>query len=182
MTLKIYIAGPLFNAEQQVVMNQLDNKAARLGAEVFNPYRASREIWAGRAPKDCTAEDRAKVLEQNVQHLFWCDVLWAWVGGTEDGRVDTGACWEMGYVAALSGTPALQGRPGTRRPYTVAFQRDIDADKRPLNLMLAGTVDALVTGRGSADEAMALLVEKQFELCSTKFSPTNVTQESEPIR
>jgi nucleoside 2-deoxyribosyltransferase len=80
------------------VVDALEHNLLAESFEVFSPYAASQQIWKGRAPKDCTPAERQQVLNGNVINLMRpTRLLVAWVGGTDDGRVDTGVAWEMGF-------------------------------------------------------------------------------------
>lgn len=174
-----YLAAPIFNEEQLEVVSHLHSMLTSHGCEVFSPYAASREIWKGRAPKDCTPDERAQVLRGNVEHLRWCNLLVAWLGGTDNGKTDTGVVWEMGYAGALSQTPAMyEGRPlhggeGKHRfewddneperevyvpgtPFTLGYVHPTDKRQgKDVNLMLAGTMDAVVCGEGDFHQAIS---------------------------
>lgn len=134
--MKAYIAAPIFNPDQLKVVGEIYGLLLRNGFDPFSPYEASRPIWNGRAPKDCTAEERRQVLNQNIDNLH-CDLVVSWVGGSP--RTDVGVAWEMGYAHCLSLCPR------GARPYTVAYIDDTDA-RQDMNLMLAETVDWLAVG------------------------------------
>ena len=132
--MKIYLAGPIFNQREVGVMTAIQGICHEAGAETFSPYHASQPIWNGRAPKDCSDEERRQVLQQNIDYIHWCDILLCVLnrGGDYDGRTDTGVVWEMGYANAL----------GT---FTLGFlDPEVDLPQKGLNLMLAGTIDAVV--------------------------------------
>jgi nucleoside 2-deoxyribosyltransferase len=140
--MEVYLAAPIFTKPQLEVVHAIRGTILREfpDAHLFSPYHNSQEIFAGRKPQECTAEERARVLDDNIAYLDVCDLLFAWVGGM-GGFTDPGVVWEMGYVHARK-------RNSGSFPYTIAYIDDTDA--RPsMNLMLAGTVDAVV--RGHAD-------------------------------
>lgn len=173
--MKAYLAAPIFNNQQLMVVGHIENFMTQAGIEFFSPYRASQDIWKGRAPKDCTPEERAQVLRGNIDNLN-CDLLVAWVGGTESGKTDTGVVWEMGYANAL-GVP------------TLAFIHEHDV-RDNMNLMLAGTVDGVVKGYEELDKALMLCglhysdgkEDTVADLLSEQFNPDrHIAHEKEPI-
>lgn len=173
--MKAYLAAPIFNPAQLAVVTDINNSLVSNNFEVFSPYAASQQIWKGRAPKDCTPEERAAVLKGNIVNLeFPTELLVAWVGGTEDGRVDTGVCWEMGFFynrTRMNHSPA----------HTLAY---IDpADKRQaMNLMLAGTVQAVANGLAELQEALALYRLEGARSMAAAFHPDrHIQHEREPI-
>lgn len=143
--MRVYIAAPIFNPHQIAVVESIKEMCEnRIDAEVFSPYHASREIWAGRKPADCSQEERDLVVKGNVDNLHSCDVMVAWLNredGGYDGRTDTGVLWEMGYFAALGRTRKQKLQPGT---ITIGYVHPYDPiPEKGLNLMLTGTMDAL---------------------------------------
>ncbi len=82
---RIYIGGPLFTPSQQNVLGRIREwlkEDERF--EYFDPREDSAKIWKGRAPKDCTDEDREKVFRANADNVVWANVLIAWVGGMDE--------------------------------------------------------------------------------------------------
>lgn len=127
---KIYLAGPLFTDEQKEVIFKINDflmEDERF--EVFSPFHASQDIWKGRAPKDCTDEDRQAVFYGNWQNVDWCDVLLAWIGGGP--KTDTGVSWEMGYAYH-------------KKPILVYI--DDNDERQAMNLMLERAVDGVARG------------------------------------
>lgn len=176
---KCYIAAPIFNKNQLQVVNSIHMMLKLLEYEIFSPYHASREIWKGRAPKDCSQEERDQVLRGNIDNLHWAELLLCWVGGTEDGRTDTGVVWEMGYFNALSDW-RIRAAPEGMQGFTLAY---IDpTDKRHnMNLMLAGTVSAVCYGQAQLHRALEMLRQDQQEV-RREFDPDKqVIHEAEPI-
>lgn len=167
--MKIYLAAPIFNPQQLEVVNLLKDAAEENGHEVFSPYHNSVDIWQGRAPKDCSPEERRQVLDDNIRNIDWCEVLLAWVGGM-GGFTDPGVVWEMGY--------AFRGGK-----FTLCYIDNVlDAERQSMNLMLAGTVDAVVTHRDDMLAAMSVLRggDGTAELMHV-FPPSVLGQEREPI-
>ncbi len=140
-TTRVYIAAPLFSQKQKDVIFEIyDFLITSSEFECFSPWHASQEIWKGRAPADCTSMERAKVVSGNANNIDWADILLAWVGGTDNGKTDTGVVWEMGY-AHKAGTPIL------------AFIHP-DDQRREMNLMLSETVDGVVYSMEDMHDAL----------------------------
>lgn len=180
---KAYIAAPIFNAQQLKVVSSITMMLKLQEWKYFSPYEASRNIWKGRAPKDCTPEERAQVLKNNVDKLLWADVLVAWVGGTQDGKTDTGVTWEMGYFRALHDDNNEVGLPDPK--FTVAYIDPTDV-RKDMNLMLAGTVDAVAAGPAQLDRCMRMLREDSgingTDAVREQFHPgKSLLQEEAPI-
>jgi nucleoside 2-deoxyribosyltransferase len=175
--MKVYIAAPIFNAAQLAVVRDITMALKLLEYEYFSPYEASQAIWKGRAPKDCTPEERAQVLQGNIGNLHWANLLLAWVGGTVDGRTDTGVVWEMGYFNALTTvTPTAQ-------LLTLGYIHSTDK-RQHMNLMLAGTIDAVCYGPAQLHKALEMAQEKEWGhlRVKAKFHPdAHLLHEREPI-
>lgn len=179
MVVEAYLAAPIFNERQRTVVTEMKVIMESAQLQVFSPYHASREIWRGRAPMDCTPEERAQVLRGNVQHLH-CDIVVAWVGGNEGGFTDPGVVWELGYAAALSGAPAVWGSDATV-PFTLGYIAPTDV-RRSMNLMLSGTLDAVVLGHTELSLACELAAKRYWDRIRTTFHPDRLLQqEKEPI-
>lgn len=165
---KIYLAAPIFNPVQLEVVNFLRDTAIAHGHKVFSPYHNSVDIWAGRAPKDCSPNERRQVLEDNIRNIDWCDTLLAWVGGM-GGFTDPGVVWEMGYAFCA-------------HKWTLAYiDNELDAERQSMNLMLAGTIDSVTTHRADVNAALALLFD-EGNMAVNKLFPADVLgQEREPI-
>lgn len=157
---KVYIAAPIFNAAQLQVVNRITMMLKLLEFDYFSPYEASRDIWKGRAPKDCSEEERKEVLNGNIDNLHTSDILLAWIGGTENGKTDTGVVWEMGYYNAISDYRRFLNNESdaVRLPNALTMAYVDPTDKRQsMNLMLAGTVDAIVYGPAQLQRALETL-------------------------
>lgn len=175
---RAYLAAPIFNEEQLAVMKYIHMTLSLLEFEVFSPYHASQDIWKGRAPKDCSQEERDQVLRGNIDNLDWAELLVCWVGGTVDGRTDTGVVWEMGHFNALR---RFGGSDPTQHRFTLAH---IDpADKRQsMNLMLAGTVDAVCYGPAQLHRALESIQRGGHEVVRNTYHPDkHLLHEKEPI-
>jgi Nucleoside 2-deoxyribosyltransferase len=179
--MRAYLAAPIFNPEQLRVVEHLLNELEEAGFSTFSPYHASQMIWNGRAPKDCSDEERKQVLKGNIEHLH-CDLLLAWIGGYPEGFTDPGVVWEMGYCAALSGAPAAYGRlPVINRPIVCGYIDDSDM-RQSMNLMLAGTVDAVVKGHTELIHFLSQAKLKHWTEICEKFAPDrHIAHEKEPI-
>jgi nucleoside 2-deoxyribosyltransferase len=176
MKKKIYIAAPGFNPHQLEVVANLELMTMIGEFDVFSPFKASAEIFKGRKPSDCTPEERAEVLDGNIRNLY-CDLLLAWVGGYEGGFTDPGVIWEMGFAKALQMAPSNT----TPFPITLAFINDTDV-RQSMNLMLSGTVDAVVKGYAALQEALLLFDEGRYEFLEEHFAPRKVLgEEMEPV-
>jgi nucleoside 2-deoxyribosyltransferase len=181
----IYIAGPIFNPSQLKVIENIKSVIKLHGHTYFSPYEASRPIWNGRAPKDCTPEERQAVVNGNIRSLHECDVLVAWVGGQQSEResADTGTVWEMGYYKALHimrapGNTYLSGEFAPRVTIAYVDPRDV---RQNMNLMLAETVDAACRGMAQLSIALDMLKRDTLEM-RERFAPSKlILQEKEPI-
>lgn len=172
MSLKQYLAAPIFKPDQVRVVEALRGIMNQFG-EVFSPLHASRDIWKGRAPKDCSAEERAQVLQGNIEHLD-CDVVVAWVGGM-GGFTDPGVVWELGYATAL------QRNGGEGIPIIVAYISPAD-ERQSMNLMIAGTVNCVVNGPAELHRCLTMLYTENYEQAIDEFHPDKLlAQEREPI-
>lgn len=176
--MKAYIAAPIFTANQLAVVEGIKSLLEVYGYDVFSPYHASREIWKGRAPRDCAPEERAAVLDGNVENLNRpTNLLLAWVGGGD--HIDTGVAWEMGYFHNRT----VRGDYGdtTPKPFTIAYIDPMDP-RQTMNLMLAGTVGAMARGGTELRTAIELHSRRQLETLENVFRPDRlVKHESEPI-
>lgn len=179
MTSRVYLAGPIFNPEQLAVVQWLKDELEVSGVEVFSPWHNSQGIFKGRKPADCSADERAQVLTDNIKGLDWCDYLLAWVGGM-GGFTDPGVIWEMGYVGKRSGSPAAYGR-GAVLPMTIAYIDDSD-DRQSMNLMLAGTVEAVVKGRDEFRRARLFLSDGEVAAIQAVWHPDLVlSADKQPV-
>lgn len=166
----LYVAGPGFNDRQRSVMSTIENAAEAIGWDVFNPFTASQRVWRGRKPAECSAAERAEVLNMNISGLHHADVLVAWLNGRfEDGRTDTGVAWEMGYYRALY---ASEGG------FTLGYIHAPDPIPRDgVNLMLAGTMEALCYSTVELNLAMATLLNGEIDRVRRTFPPSRAPQE-----
>lgn len=79
--MRAYLATPLFTPHQRLVLHQMKELLEELGFELFSPLHESQAIWAGRAPAQCTSEERKAVVEQNAVNVGTSDLVVAWIGG-----------------------------------------------------------------------------------------------------
>lgn len=170
--MEMYLAAPIFTPDQQAEVELLRSTMLMYG-NVFSPLHASRDIWKGRAPKDCSPEERAQVLEGNIAHLE-CDVVVAWVGGM-GGFTDPGVVWELGYATALNRTGLNSS------PLIVAYISPSD-ERQSMNLMIAGTVNVVAKGIPDLSRCLQLLYTEEYEVAFEEFHPDKLlAQEREPI-
>jgi nucleoside 2-deoxyribosyltransferase len=176
----VYIAGPIFNPTHLRVVGEIKATLEMHGCEVFSPYEASRDIWAGRAPRDCTPEERSRVVDQNIDGLLWADTLVAWTGGhmSTMQNADTGTVWEMGYFKSLT-----DAKIGVAERRTIAYidKRDL---KQHLNLMLAETIDAAVFGTAQLSQLVNTIIRSDRDNYAWRdaFHPSKlVAHEPDPI-
>lgn len=169
-----YIAAPIFTENQLRVVSTIGRMLNLQGFEYFSPYEESRSIWNGRAPRDCTAAERKRVIQGNVRGLVGADVLVAWVGGSP--KTDTGVVFEMGYFYALT-----EYEHDDRRRFTLAYVHPLDPQQH-MNLMLAETVDAVAYGHAQLSHALELLRHDKPNECRIDFHPSKlILHEKEPI-
>lgn len=110
--IKVYLAGPFFNEEQEERINYLEDLLDKHNFSVFSPRQASR-IKPG-----CSQEDMIKTFEGNTFNIDSADFVLAVLDGN-----DTGTMFECGYAYAKK-IPVLY------------FNETRPVDKGP-NLMLA---------------------------------------------
>lgn len=132
--MKAYIAAPFFRPHQLQVVTNLHVLVSELGFEVFNPYEASRAIWAGRPPAECGPDERQAVLNQNRKAIKEAHVVVAWLRGTGGPFTDQGVVWELGYATGI-----------LCRPLTLGYLAEDEAAD-DVNLMIAESLDAACQG------------------------------------
>lgn len=186
---KAYLASPIFTPQHLSVVNRIASVASMGHWDYFSPYEQSRPIWNGRAPKDCTPEERKAVVEGNIAGLRWADVLVAWTGGHQHAMAsaDTGTVWEMGYFKALMDTPVIDdkviGAYYKRPRFTIAYIDPRDM-KQNLNLMLAETIDSAVYGTAQLSQALDMLRSNtpKLDMVRETFHPSKlVLHERDPL-
>lgn len=187
--MKAYIAAPIFNDHQRMVVDEIKALLEHWGMDVFSPYHHSKAIFKGRKPSDCTEQERKQVLIGNIEGLVECELLLAWVGGGSSGHdqsgkpssIDTGVVWEMGYFACRSGAPAAGGHSPNPHGVTLAYIHEGD-ERQSMNLMLAGTVDAVAKGSDALADAIAALITEGANVMASQFNPVEVlAEDQEPL-
>jgi hypothetical protein len=169
--MKAYIAAPIFTPEQLSVVDRLIELVKNAGFdEVFSPYHASRDIWKGRRPKDCSPEERLQVVRQNRENIVNSELVVCWLNGRyPDGRADTGVTWEMGYAYAIA--ELAHGSA----PYQIGFLH------RQFALMLTGTLDGLVDTYEKLLDAAGLIYDGDFESLRLDFSPDKFNMNEDEV-
>ncbi len=79
--LSVYCGAPLFSPHHRKVLDQLTEIFEYVGYEVFSPLEESKHIWNGRAPKDCSPEERCQVVNMNYRGIRQSDLVFVWLGG-----------------------------------------------------------------------------------------------------
>lgn len=177
-TCRTYIAAPIFNQQQLSVVRDITMMCKLLEIEYFSPYENSQDVWKGRAPKDCSPEERGRVLKDNIENLDWAETLLCWVGGTPDGKTDTGVTWEMGHFNALK---RYGGSDPSLLRFTLGYIHPTD-QRQTMNLMLAGTVDAVAYGPAQLHRGLEHLRMDNVETVRHMLHPDKlIKHEKEPI-
>jgi len=179
MSTRFYIAAPIFTDAQLHVVCDIKEIIEDRKHDVFSPWHNSREIWKGRAPADCTPEEREQVLNDNINYLDWCSFLVSWVGGYEQGYTDPGVIWEMGYAKCLKNHREKLVIAGW--PHTIAYIHDDDV-RKGMNLMLAGTVDFVAVGISEMMSVIDIITNETLEALAPTYSPTRLPQEQAAIQ
>jgi nucleoside 2-deoxyribosyltransferase len=148
-----YIAAALFTPAQIRVNGQIAAIVRDVGLSPLLPSEMSAPVWQGRAPKDCTSEERRQVLDLNINGLHDSQYVIARVSG-DTKQVDTGVAFEMGYYRALMD---FEKPLDDDRRYLIAYIEPSDA-AQSLNLMLAESVDAAVYGQAQLHALLSDLV------------------------
>jgi nucleoside 2-deoxyribosyltransferase len=177
--MKAYLAAPIFTPEQLDVVDALEHNLLAESFEVFSPYAASQQIWKGRAPKDCTPAERQQVLNGNVINLMRpTRLLVAWVGGTDDGRVDTGVAWEMGFFH----NRCIRGDYYNTSDIASLAYIDRSDKRQHMNLMLAGTVTGVALGLDEFRSALRAFKLGGARILADQFHPDRrIAHERDPI-
>lgn len=156
--MKLYLAAPIFNPTQVDVVETMQALAEGLGHETFSPYHNSRNIFGGRKPADCTEEERAMVLYDNITNIDWAEGVLCWVGGM-GGFTDPGVVWEMGYGYA-------------KQKLIVGFlDETLDAQRQSMNLMLSGTMQALGLGTQALGNMLRLMADGNLSRLIESYHP-----------
>jgi nucleoside 2-deoxyribosyltransferase len=177
-----YIAAALFTPAQIRVNGQIAAIVREVGLAPLLPSEMSAPVWQGRAPKDCTSEERRQVLDLNINGLHDSQYVIARVSG-DTKQVDTGVAFEMGYYKALIDAEIAAYFPITpKRRYLIAYIEPSDS-AQSLNLMLAESVDAAVYGQAQLHALLGELVSgRDVEGALREHSPDKIVMhEREPI-
>jgi nucleoside 2-deoxyribosyltransferase len=132
--MKIYLAGPLFNAAEREFNSRVASILRQQGHEVWLPQEYEQ--------RDKTA---AKVFQKDVEGIDWAEVVVANMDGPDP---DSGTCWECGY--------AYKKKP------VIVFRTDIRAGDEPgkgaYNLMLTQSASEQVYLPNADTESLALRI------------------------
>lgn len=88
--LKVYLAGPFFNEEQEERITFLEDILEMYDYDIFSPRKASR------ITPNCTSQDMIDTFNGNVSHIDDADFVLAVADGN-----DTGTMFECGYAYAI---------------------------------------------------------------------------------
>jgi len=87
--MKFYLAAPFFTADQQYVLDQIEEKAATLGLQVFSPRKECL------CPPNAPMEQRVQAFEMNCKGILEADFVLARIDDFDPGTV-----WEIGFAYA----------------------------------------------------------------------------------
>jgi len=82
--MKIYLAGPLFNAAERNFNNELTGLLRNRGHEVWLPQEFEQRAMTAK-----------QIFVKDVEGIDWADVVVANMDGPDP---DSGTCWECGYA------------------------------------------------------------------------------------
>ena len=82
--MKIYLAGPLFNAAEREFNVKLANLLRKYGHEVWLPQEHEQR-----------EQSAAEIFKKDVEGLDWAEAVVANMDGPDP---DSGTCWECGYA------------------------------------------------------------------------------------
>ena len=145
--MKIYLAGPLFNAGERGFLSEIAARLRALNFEVFVPHEQFVE-QEGVDPKAVFTTDLAGVRAANA--------VLAWIDGTQ---VDDGTATEIGIFTQLCATDPsrYKGIIGLSTDMRVARRKGlVPADG--INLFVVGAIRASGEVVWSVDEAVAALI------------------------
>jgi len=142
--MKIYLAGPLFNAAEREFNAKLANLLRKQGHEVWLPQENEQ--------RDKTAKE---VFDRDVEGIDWAEVVVANMDGADP---DSGTCWECGY--------AYKKKP------VVVFRTDFRAGdepgKGPYNLMLTQSATAEIQLPYASAESLAARIAEALGTVSLR--------------
>ena len=106
--MKLFLAGPLFNAAEREFNRRLRDALAAAGHDVWLPQENE--------PRERGA---AAIFRKDVEGIGWADVVVANMDGPDP---DSGTCWECGYAYARK-KPVLAYRTDLRHAEDAAIGR-----------------------------------------------------------
>jgi nucleoside 2-deoxyribosyltransferase len=169
-SIRVYIAAPLFTETQRAFIDEVVIALQERRVDYFSPYHNSQAIFQGKPPSECSQDQRDQVISDNITNIDTCDLLFAWVGGM-GGFTDPGVVWEMGYACRA-------------HKFILAYVDDTD-ERKTMNLMLAGTIDAFIHGRHDLEAAMDLMRYgkiQAFRTLAQQFDPSwALKKDREPV-
>jgi len=120
--MKIYLAGPLFNAAER----SFNNKLARLLRD------KGHEVWLPQEFEQLTMTSK-QIFAKDVEGIDWAEAIVANMDGADP---DSGTCWECGY--AYGKIPVVLFRTDFRAGYRLgtAVPASEVANEAPYNLMM----------------------------------------------
>ena len=132
MTLKAYVAGPLFDEGERWWIEKVEQLVADAGFETFLPHRDN-------PPKD---EFNVRfIFENDKRGIDECDVVVASLNGL---TTDDGTAWELGYAYA-TGKHLI----GLHTDWRQRFSHEV------VNLMLECSLHQMVRSLDELQEALA---------------------------
>ncbi len=125
-----------------------------MGHEVYFPWRDEGVILED----DCTEQDSLKTFQNDVDHIYWCDVMIAYIDGNDPGTaVETGIAYALDIPVALYATEFHKLRKGIdiRNVY-------------PLEILPANSNQSWVVNKSPLINNMLLGVSKNTVLHNAK--------------
>jgi len=147
--MKIYLAGPLFNAAERNFNNELTGLLRNRGHEVWLPQEFEQRAMTAK-----------QIFVKDVEGIDWADVVVANMDGPDP---DSGTCWECGY--AYRRKPVILFRTDFRAGHEM---RDdllkIEEQNNPLyNLMLTEAATERLDLRYAAVDRVADSIDQALE-------------------
>jgi hypothetical protein len=84
LTMKIYLAGPLFTTAERDFNARLASELRKLGYEIWLPQESEEQQKSSR-----------ELFEKDLEGINWAEVVVANMDGRDP---DSGTCWECGYA------------------------------------------------------------------------------------
>lgn len=130
--MRLFLAGPLFNAAEREFNRRLRDALAVAGHEIWLPQENE--------PRERGA---AAIFKKDVEGIEWAQAVLANMDGPDP---DSGTCWECGYAYA-------------RRKPVIAYRTDVrhaeDASIGRFNLMIEKSATKVVVVPGASVEQVA---------------------------